>query len=224
MKKQPKKKLERKINKKKIHRKQVVNHSEESTENQLAIQNNLRAQLLARAALIPHLGYFPQQYGNRSINNLQSNAELLVKKINDDSMRIQALETQNEFRKNKLSDLDKERRKLEARDNDLKKQYEIAKDNLEMKKRIDSEREVIRNRLRIINEKLTGNEGDSDLLKAKNELNQKIDQNEELKLSNMQLKGKINSNELYGKAERIRKENEELRSEREAYLALIGSD
>lgn len=228
MKKQLKKKLEKKFNKKKIHRKQVINHSIqpnlELIESLPTKQNNLRAQLLARAALFPHLGYFPQQYGNRSINNLQSNAELLIKKINDDSMRIKALETENESRKNKLSDLDKERRKLEAEDNDLQKQYLIAKDNLEMKKRIDSRREVIKYKLRNINEQLTGNEGDSDLLKAKKKLNQRIDQNEELKLSNMQLKGKISANEIYGKAERVKKENEARRSEREALLATLGSD
>ena len=86
--------------------------------SQLHGPNSLRAQLLARAAFAPSLGFTPQQYGNitneRRIEQLRNDNNTMNSQITNDKATIASIEKQNEELKKEVAELKKkkENRKL----------------------------------------------------------------------------------------------------------------
>lgn len=189
---------------------------------------SIRAQLLAKAALMPGLGFYPQQYGNntnsKSINNLQTDNEMLIRKINDDSLRIQALEKQKLEGTNELKNIKKRKDKLKSQIDDINAKLEINKDNESETKKLQNDLNIANNKLRLAEEREYQLEGEGSVLSVKKKIDKQKDKNLELKYTNMQDKYLIEQNTLYEELKRQKNEYETLKREREFNIAVIGSD
>ena len=113
--------------------------------SQLHGQNNLRAQLLARAAFAPTLGFTPQQYGNftneRRIEQLRNDNNTMNSQITNDKATIATLEKQNEELKKEVAESKKTKKNAQKEHDKTQHEMEMMDDELHEAERIEMKNE-----------------------------------------------------------------------------------
>ena len=119
--------------------------TQSTNASQLHGQNNLRAQLLARAAFAPTLGFTPQQYVNftneRRIEQLRNDNNTMNSQLTNDKATIATLEKQNEELKKEVAESKKVKKNAQKEHDKTQHEMEMAQDELQDAERIQMKNE-----------------------------------------------------------------------------------
>ena len=196
-----------------------------SSISQLHGQNSLRAQLLARAAFAPTLGFTPQQYGNftneKRIEQLRNDNNTMNSQITNDKALIASIEKQNEDLKKEVAELKKKKKESKSKLDKARHESEMVEDELQESKRIDME--TMRQQQRKQNAQLQLSEYNrqNEIIKNKTEADTLEAQTHTAKMMNQQLLKKYEENKAYQRLTQLRNEYENIVNENQSLQTVM---
>ena len=185
--------------------------------SQLHGQNSLRAQLLARAAFAPTLGFTPQQYGNitneRRIDQLRTDNQTINSQLANNNATIESLKNENAKLKGELDESKKMKKKAQKQLDKSKNEQEMAQDSLQEARRIDME--TMRQQQRKQNAELQKAEQtrQNNIVKYKTEADQLETNIHVLKMVNQNLQSQYDENKAYQRMTQLKNEAKQLQNE-----------
>ena len=176
--------------------------------SQLHGPNSLRAQLLAKAAFGPTLGYMPQQYGSIStekrVDQLRTDNSTITSQIASSNATIESLKSENAKMKAELDE--KKKMKKEAQKQLDKTQNEVDKldDEVSEAERIEMTNQRLKEKSQIKEKRLSEVNRENDIVKYKTEIDTYDAKIHEAEMENETLKSKYEENKAYQRMNQLK--------------------
>lgn len=196
--------------------------------SQLHGPNSLRAQLLARAAFGPTLGYMPQQYGNinteKRIEQLRTDNQTNQQQISNDKVTIKTMEEEIKEQKKQIKELKKQRKAMESDYDKAQHEREMTEDQLREKERIENKTKREEQRKQIAELQMAEQTRKNEIIKYKTEADSMESQVHNLKLTNQQLQDKYEKNKEYQRLQQLQEEYKYLVNENATLMDIMKED
>ena len=176
--------------------------------SQLHGPNSLRAQLLAKAAFGPTLGYMPQQYGSIStekrVEQLRTDNSTITSQIASSNATIESLKSENAKIKAELDE--KKKMKKEAQKQLDKTQNEVDKldDEVNEAERVEMKNQRLKEKSQIKQKRLSEAKRENDIVKYKTEIDTYDAKIHEAEMENETLKSKYEENKAYQRMNQLK--------------------
>ena len=196
--------------------------------SQLHGPNSLRAQLLARAAFGPTLGYMPQQYGNinteKRIEQLRTDNQTNQQQISNDKVTIKTMEEEIKEQKKQIKELKKQRKAMESDYDKAQHEREMTEDQLHERERIENKTKREEQRKQIAELQMAEQTRKNEIIKYKTEADSMESQVHNLKLTNQQLQDKYDKNKEYQRLQQLQEEYKYLVNENATLMDIMKED
>ena len=207
--------------------------------SQLHGPNSLRAQLLARAAFAPSLGFTPQQYGNitneKRIDQLRTDNQTINSQIANDRATIETLKSEKARLQTEIDEIKNQTQQAEKQTKETKKEIkekirkrdkakhnlEMAQDDLHESQRVDME--TMRQQQRVQNLQLQKAEQirQNNIIAYKAQGDQLETEVYGLKMANQQLQSQYDENKAFQRINQLKDELKLLQNENASLQKVI---
>ena len=176
--------------------------------SQLHGPNSLRAQLLARSAFGPTLGYMPQQYGSinteKRVEQLRTDNNTINSQIASLNATMESLKSEHAKKKAELDEIKKikkqEQKKLDKTQNEVDK----LDDEVNEAERIEMKNERLKEKKELKQKRLSEAKRENEIVKYKTEIDSYNAKIHEAEMENETLKSKYEENKAYQRMNQLK--------------------
>ena len=176
--------------------------------SQLHGPNSLRAQLLAKAAFGPTLGYMPQQYGSinteKRVEQLRTDNNTMNSQITNDKATIESLKSENANMKAELDETKKIKKEAQRKNDKMKNEVEMKDDELREAERVEMQNQSLKQKSQIKEKRLSEVNRENDIVKYKTEIDTYDAKIHEAEMENETLKSEYEKNKAYQRMNQLK--------------------